>query len=93
MPDSTAASVRRGSTLKPWDKGDSSEISSQETGSQGRLGAELSKSACQELSIRAPLLFLPVLFSLHKDSSALDGLRVPPPASLVCYLQIKLSLQ
>lgn len=35
----------------------------------------------------------PVLFSLHKDSSALDGLHVPPPASLVCYLQIKLSLQ
>lgn len=35
----------------------------------------------------------PVLFYLHKDSSALDGLHVPPPASLVCYLQIKLSLQ
>lgn len=50
---------------------------------------ELSESICQQLSIRAPLLFLPVLFSLHKDSSALDGLHVPPPASLVCYFTNK----
>lgn len=52
-----------------------------------------SEISSQQLSVRAPLLFLQLFSPLTKDSSALDGLHVPPPASLVCYLQIKLSLQ